>query len=117
MIASLCYCVSPHAEFVCGMLLCAANPMRSPMRSPTRTPTRPPARTLTQPARAWTLCVLRVGVIIYNIYRFISRTSEPLLLSPAPQDKTVLAFRITQHDISHWCDPEKLGICVEQPSR
>ena len=36
MIGRLCYCVSPHGKFVCSMLLCAA--------------------TLTQPARALSLC-------------------------------------------------------------
>ena len=37
------------------------------------------------------------GHLIYSIYRFISRTSEPLLLSPAPQDKTVLPSGVNQH--------------------
>ena len=39
------------------------------------------------------------GHLIYSIYRFISRTSEPLLLSPAPQDKTVFDSGINQHDM------------------
>ena len=69
MIARLCYCVSPHGEFVCGMLLCAA----TPARTPTRPPAIPSARTLRNvPGSSYTK---------YNIYRFISRTSEPLLSS------------------------------------
>ena len=42
-----------------------------------------------------------VSASSYNIYTnmFISRTSEPLLLSPAPQDKTVFDSGINQHDM------------------
>ena len=51
---------------------------------------------------ASTLCVLRVGSynIYFEVYRFMSRISEPLLLSPAPKDKTVLAAGTNQHDVS-----------------